>query len=221
MRNIVVGALVGSIAVIVACVGEDPALPPANATGDGGIPVGEYGGKCSDDGRCEAGLNCIDGIICLRPDDARDAGPTDGSPGDSGPDASSCSLVAPPLSANLRCPSDNAYVACPANQLCCMGGDASCTATPSACAGGTLWACFATDQCPAAGFHCCTKGKLETSDGPCGRFEPTPSTCAAKCSNEDIELCSTDPAAKPCPPGATCRVVSTSLGFALGICQLE
>ncbi|MBX3207711.1 MAG: hypothetical protein KF764_21860 [Labilithrix sp.] len=220
MRALVFCLSTGLVAVGLACVGSDPVATPI-APDSGAVAVGENGGKCFSDGQCKAGLRCVDGLVCLRPEETSDSGVADGALalGDATPDGpSSCQPTAPPLSTRLQCPSPGAYNTCSESQLCCVGGASTCTSDPGTCADGSLWACFATDQCPSTGYHCCAKGTLGPSADSCAQFKTTTSSCATGCSPSEFEVCSPDPNAKDCPPGTTCRVVSTSLGFGLGLC---
>jgi hypothetical protein len=147
------GILVVGVGGWVACVGGDP-LPRSGA--DPNVPVGQYRGACTADGKCLEGLECNQGV-CLYPDGA--APPDDGGSVDAGEGGPASPVSCPHADAaragNIPCPTVT-MTPCTPPSLCCFANPTSaCVAASDPCGGGKKIRC-ASATCGNGG-HCCLR----------------------------------------------------------------
>jgi hypothetical protein len=240
----VLGALILSAALSVwaGCVGDDPGV--VNGGGDGGI-VGEYGGKCFDDGKCKEGLVCVQGTACLRAGETIDGGPGggDGGPGsdggggggDAGVDGqsaadggASCTVL---MSApdGFDCPLANGNaVHCDTSgntPACCPG--TGCAPAVGGCAGNKFH-CLAASACTTAPLSvCCLNATLEDMKAcllpkRLNRTSSATGQCSTDCGTGQVQLCATVGDTTECLPGMTCRATSMLVGtipFVVNVCM--
>jgi hypothetical protein len=184
------GVLIVGSFVIVACVGDDPAVTPAGTGAQGSLD-----NPCFANGTCNNGLTCsvIQGASkCVAPGDAATADATaadDASPvqvTDSGP--TGC-LFTP---TSFPCTKQQPFA--------CYGSTQGCTAT--GCSPDLAWTCFSRRQCNDIAPCClsnanaaltttagCTQGTLQMS--PTATSGASCSTTLA-CGAGDTRLCQAD-----------------------------
>lgn len=227
-----------------ACVGDDP---DATTSVDGGPPAGEFQGRCNE-GRCLAGLECVDGV-CIHERDANGA-TNDAAPSDAGIDAPStfeCQMgpqdAAPtenpcPTNAQSSASSSGAgssssssggQETCPANaRVCCTAGDNMCVTSAAECVGtyAKPIACSGGETC-SGGSICClevaeagTVPDASTCPYAIRRVEIKGAACEAvpTCGTNKFRLCRTN---AECPPPTGCRQLELKVddpSVPLGVC---
>lgn len=170
---------------VVACVGDDP-VTSSGPQPDPNVPIGQFRGACTSDGKCIEGLVCTQGV-CLQRDGAgtpvTDGG---GSASDTGPGADA---AVPPCeyhntySGPLKCSS----VTCSTGP-CCMGSTEPVACDPgcSSASSPKLFACDTSTQC-ASGTSptCCVRIKAAIDTGACPHPVPwsdfAESVCTGTC----------------------------------------
>lgn len=194
---LLLGALVGAGAVILACVGEDAGTVPS--VGDsGGAAEGAEGGRCFANGTCLAApLTCLSGV-CVRPESnppgtppGMPPGTPPEPPGSIRPEAG-CGAV--PTTGAIPCGLAGAADVCAPDELCCFRRGLP-GVQPPVCvldAGecdldlGTSIECADPTYC-AADERCCAEFASPTAacDLTIKRTSCTKGTCAA-----GAEICS-------------------------------
>lgn len=156
-----VGWILGATTFVgwmVACVGSDPA--PSGPQADPNVPVGQWKGACTADGRCIEGLVCTQGV-CLYPGDGAPPPADASSGGNDGSSSSSSGGTGPsPECSQKVTVGDASKVECGSagtcNRECCIqpSGPVACD---SACTppGNTHLACDSRDECGTG--PCCIK----------------------------------------------------------------
>lgn len=231
-----VATVVAAMIASSACVGEDPGATagPAPPSADPGVPAGAYRGACYGNGTCDAGLECVQGVVCLYPDGggppAPEAGP-DGAKNDaggvpdgaSGADAGVCGWSKP--GPTIDCPTTNACP--PAQPICCFDtATSSCHDTSTPCTGGLKpHRCDSKASCTTLGTICC----MQTTSGSTAHQDVLDQTtcpramsfadfnmtgCGSACGATDFVVCLND---GECSSGRCVRLV-VQPGLELGIC---
>lgn len=210
-------------ALWVGCVGDDP------KDSNGGAAVGDYSGKCFDDGKCKEGLVCAQGISCLKPGETIDGGGATDARSD----------LSTPVTEGGACTeltSTDQFLDCPLAN----GGKSTCAKATQACCPGTGCVDRATGTCPssASKYTCISGPNCASENKACcifGAFDPTPicgrssvivpsaagagqCTDPALCKSGMLQLCSTgnDCGAGECVPTA---IVANGISFVVGACR--
>lgn len=167
MKRKVAAAVVALGGWVIACVGDDPGTS-SGPQPDPNVPVGQFRGACTSDGKCIEGLVCTQGV-CLQREDGG-ASTTDGGGGGSGDAASDGDGEPPPCtyqneySGPIKC----SNATCSTSSPCCMGASGTVACEPS-CPVATspkLLACDTSAQCMSGtDATCCVRIKA-----PVNRF---------------------------------------------------
>jgi hypothetical protein len=213
--------LIAVVAVVAACVGEDPPASITPVSSDPNAKVGEYRGRCNN-GQCFPGLECSKDDVCLYidyPDGGVPPGSTtDGGGGttDGGSVTDGATPVACPLSVihtnDNPCPGTVGDSCSSQTALtCCLGAAKNtCKNSPPDCATEPALRCSGLGQC--SGDVCCLKladtaPAISTSECPSNvaRTDVFKTDCVTKsnCQSDDYAVCRND---GECETG-TCRKV--------------
>lgn len=216
-------AWVGAAAVvagwIVACVGDDPASKP---TADPSVPVGQWKGACTTDGKCIEGLLCNQGV-CLYAGDG--APPVDGSASSSGGSSSGGSSSGSNVVAcGASLPSSDPSLDCGGGERCasecCVGpsGPSACDATCATISPRRSFKCDSKYQCTNSGDECClattTAITLTSCPSSLAFVDVTESICVnggcdTGAGSNQYKMCRTD---AECTAPAKCRQVEINTG---------
>lgn len=211
-RGSILVAMLCAAALWVACVGDDPKVGNG-----GGAAVGDYSGKCFDDGKCKEGLVCAQGISCLK------AGETiDGGGGATG----ACTALTS-TDQFLDCPLANGGNAtcAKATQACCPGAGCVDRATGNCPSGGTKYTCISGPNCASENKPCCISGAFDPTPvcGLSSVFVPSAAgagqcTDPGLCKSGMLQLCSTgnDCGEGECVPTA---IVANGISFVVSACR--